>query len=101
MVGALRWPTRPSIPIDVDSPSVNARAGSPDESALLGGRPGRAVWAVPENLLRGWDAVLGWRAAPLRPSRFRSPSAPVRLPPQDRSSVQRQLRQPGSRSTIA
>src|SRR5216684_1423917 len=28
MVGALRCPTRPRIPIEVDLPSVNARAGS-------------------------------------------------------------------------
>src|SRR6266852_7496745 len=28
MVGALRWPIRPLIPIEVDLPSVNARAGS-------------------------------------------------------------------------
>jgi len=28
MVGALRWPTRPLIPIEVGFPSVKARAGS-------------------------------------------------------------------------
>ena len=28
MVGALRWPTRPWIPIDAGLPSVKARAGS-------------------------------------------------------------------------
>src|SRR5713226_5253530 len=86
MVGALRCPTRPWIPIEVDLPSVNARAGSwqvlQATVPSVDNRPSknsfwpRAIFSVVGGLLENiagrvasmgapaWLRDLGWASGP-------------------------------------
>jgi hypothetical protein len=76
--------------------SAGCQAGLPLGSRRRGGQPVGAISAGPTDRLRGWDAVWGWLAAPLRPI------APVcRHPPDRKNSVHLRLLPPGAQYAIA